>query len=362
MPQQPPVYSRSESDTPYSSDGGDNRDEDEMIPISIKAIREICAGIDHESLPEQLRELLGGREEGGNTNPTKLLATENQSEDRATGQITALEGQQTVHDSGTQGISAGVPKKLNAPHVAMGVLNSLVNLEAFATQIVARAQLRNRQGRQGLQSELSNTPYNQPKKGKAKEDQPQARHTRGQTSTEGNEKVRERDPKDRARDPKAPTAQKPRVILTRGTKMSGTRDPKPPRAPSSNRRPNRDAKEAQNAVPLKRKAVEIAGPSKQGNGSSARPAKDKGKEQPVMELNPGQFFEVSVQYDRCVDLAYNLGLQPDAVLQTIDEDNRVRKEEHLSKQAEQTAHQEGDDAQVRFDYTDTDDELDSREK
>lgn len=110
---------------------------------------------------------------------------------------------------------------------------------------------------------------------------------------------------------------------------------------------------------LKRKSLETSEPSNQPRTTTPKVGRGKGKEQPINNLNPESFFEVRVEYDTCVDLAYNLGLKPDAVLQTIEEDNNQRREEHAKNEKEFQREQDDDDAQVRFDYTDTEDDLDS---
>lgn len=106
----------------------------------------------------------------------------------------------------------------------------------------------------------------------------------------------------------------------------------------------------------------------------SRPGPSRTKEKGSDDLNPEGFFEVHVQYGKCVDLAYSLGLKPGDVLQTVEEDNLARKAEYTRKaQRVPTSDFEGgshgpeevsphdEQAQVRFDYTDTDDDLGSEE-
>lgn len=140
------------------------------------------------------------------------------------------------------------------------------------------------------------------------------------------------------------------------------------------------AQEARIPNRLKRKAdIHPTNPTTEApkfKGVASRPGPSRTRDQ-ACKLNPEGFFEVHVQYDKCVDLVYNLGLKTADVIQTIEEDNATRQAEHTTQARQsldaqqdearqgQGPQQEGfqdEQAQVRFDYTDTDDDLGSGEK
>lgn len=82
------------------------------------------------------------------------------------------------------------------------------------------------------------------------------------------------------------------------------------------------------------------------------PSKKKAAQGPqaTCDLNPEGFFEVHVQYAQCKELATRFGVDPNDVIQTVQEDNQQRQTEHEIDRATTSGTQHEDDEDDRIPF------------
>lgn len=396
MPQEPPIYTAPTRDTSEDSSGDEClMDEDEMIPVSRRAIQEICRGIDPEALPWQFRELLAAGKEAAEENLRQIVVQDATENPPAVAEKLQIEGRQTGSSAvpeAQNGSTSGIPDRA-VPHtepmrpspIALRVLRDAQACVA-ATRKAKEKSHQQSDSPARVPSARKQTNQRAPKD---KEKMPRMSQTAANKNDTQSTRVHFR-------------AQIPKKIVTRvphrnqaihpqlTPKGITIRDPNPPAPVILMRRKDKhvstralgeqEAQEAKKSNRLKRKAdiqfrAQTPEPTKTIRAETSRPGPSRPRNKEGCNLNPEGFFEVHVQYDRCVDLAYNLGLKPGDVLQTIEEDNAARRED-LAKQAQidqgseidppargpQEQGQDDEQARVRFDYTDTDDDLGSEEE
>lgn len=395
MPQEPPIYTAPTRDTSDDSSGDEcHMDADEMIPVSRRVIQEICRGIDPEALPWQFRELLAAGKEAAAANLKQAVVQNATDNPQAVATTFQIEGRQTdisAVPEAQEGSTSGIPDKTVAhtepmrhPSIEIGVMRDFVSSEVPTTRKTqetshpksdpqARAAPTHKQTTQRAPKEKEKMPRlnTQSTRANFRAQIPKRIATRVSHLTQP------RNPQPRqkgiaTRDPKNPTAQPPIILMRRKDQHVSTALPRA--------RGEQQAQEARKPNKLKRKAdiqsrAQIPEPTKTIRGDTSRPGPSRPRNKEGSSLNPEGFFEVHVQYDRCVDLAYTLGLKPGDVLQTIEEDNAARREvfaqqaQHDQRseidpqvQGPQEQGQDDEQAHVRFDYTDTDDDLGSEEE
>lgn len=394
LPQLPRKFGRPEQpySSPDSSDGEEGGFRDDMIPVSRRALEEICKGRDISELPEVVRAFLAGGE--SSSQPEVLLrATENHRKDTRK-QIATDTQPETVYQSATvvQSAKTQTGKPRNMPNTgqsdAAGQTTTRNDPPHGRTNVPRQQQERlanqskpgQNHPRRILQRTAAETthlkgqsyPVHREKEvDRQQEILEEVPIQHGDLNQNENLPQRVRTRPEKRQQPEGPRKQskdKNSSSMGRGQgRPWGKRGARVTHATtralhvSHNRT---TSGEASTSTMLKRKtgaqnqAQEASGPSKKMSAQAKNNEfilQSPNQKQAQCKLNENGLYEVQVDYSHCLNLANNMGVDPELIVQTIRDDNTQR--ENQAKSPQILTEEELANHMRRFD-PDSEDELD----